>query len=94
MIEPGDLVMVVRGHPCVLETFGGVPYRVRSIHHIDEGWHCGRCGQDGLAREEKIGANLFGAHQDDNPGTSIPVAWLRKIEPIAEPEAMREKETA
>jgi len=85
MSEPigvGDLVMVVRGHSCVMERLGGVPYRVKHIApQRNGGWHCSRCGTWDIAPEELVGAGFEGVHV---AGNGIPLGWLKKIPPLSE----------
>lgn len=81
-IKTGDLVMVVRGHSCVLASIGGVPFRVNDILPVrGGGWHCNRCGEKNLTPDSD-GANLAGFHSIRD--RAIPLKWLRRITPLGE----------
>jgi hypothetical protein len=81
-IKVGDLVMVVRGHECVVREHLGVPHTVRAIvPQTGGGWHCNKCNKYGLAQDAIWAANLdFHAH----PGSGIPLGWLKRITPLSE----------
>ncbi len=92
-IKAGDLVMIVRGHHCVVERYVGVPFTVRAIiAQQGGGWHCTRCKTYYIAKNELIGAQMVG---QNNPFGGIPLSWLLKIDPppIAET-TEREQEAA
>lgn len=90
-IQAGDLVIVVRGHICLLNKFGGVPFRVsRIISQFGGGWLCPVCWQGDIAQDAKLGAQLEGLHVD--PHSGIPCGWLRRIPPIEELEGQRTEE--
>lgn len=81
-ISVGDLVMVVRGHECVLRLKGGIPWRVMEFsNQRGGGWHCAKCDTYGIAPEEKVAAV---APWNNKPGNGIPVGWLRRIPPPEE----------
>jgi len=98
-IAVGDLVVVVRGHSCVLELIGGWVYRVESIERqIGGGWFCNRCGTRDIAPEAMYGAtghrkpagvNLLKAGRGP---AAIPLQWLKRIPPLDELEGERTEE--
>lgn len=89
-IGVGDLVMVVRGHSCVLERLGGMPYRVTAIRpQIDGGWTCNACWTRDIAPEQMYGATLS-IHTDQR--SAIPLGWLKRIPPLSELEGENTKE--
>ena len=52
-IEVGDLVMIVRGHECIMKLYQGVIFTVTGlIMPRSGGWHCDRCGKDNAAGNE------------------------------------------
>lgn len=86
-IGVGDLVAMVRGHECVMNVYGGIPFTVTSIditHDPDDCFWCYRCRFTMPA--EGI-AFVYGLK--DEP---IPMTWLRKFPPLALPRII-EKET-
>lgn len=79
-IKVGDLVMVVRGHECVLTAIGGRVYVVLDmVGQTGGGWYCPKCQTRDLAQDELLAAKLF-AEIDGG----IPTGWLKKIPPISE----------
>lgn len=74
-IEVGDLVAVVRGHECVINQIGGIPWTVASVtRHTGHGrLRCDYCGYawpvDGMVAAE-------------NAHYIVPVAWLKKFPPL------------
>ena|SRR3990167_7754394 len=83
-IQAGDLVMVVRGHSCVLNKYGGIPMTVESVHASSSGiagFRCFACTQ--LIAPEGYAEFLM---------LSIPLSWLKKINPLAEPERVERDE--
>ena len=80
-VKAGDLVMVVRGHECVVAKVGGIPYTVRAIvNQTGGGWRCGICGTRDVAPNETLGAQFYTAMH------GIPLSWLLKIDPPADGE--------
>ena len=80
-IKIGDLVMVVRGHACLLARFGGVPFTVTAIHQaVNGGWYCPKC------RTHYAGGDEPGAQPDfyKKGPAGIPLSWLKKIDPPAD----------
>ena len=98
-ISVGDLVVVVRGHSCVVELLGGVPYKVDGIHRqVGGGWICNRCGTRDIAPEALYGAS---GHYVPNgtkllkvgiPVGAIPTQWLKRIPPLGELEGEKRDE--
>ena len=77
-IKVGDLVMVVRGHECLIKCAGGHIFTVTKIvAQIGGGWFCEACIHGGIAPNEKYGAAGFNTN---DPGI-IPLGFLRKIDP-------------
>lgn len=76
-IQPGDLVMVVRGHACILGRVGVVESEV-----YVESVHCG-CGW----RMINIGPLVETTWCD-----GVPVSWLKRIDPPAEHERVETDE--
>lgn len=77
-INTGDLVAVVRGHACVLQEIGGIPFRVYQMRHNEGGqYKCNICHAWETHTETCVGMgpNL------------IPVSFLKKFPPLADPEA-------
>ena len=90
-ISVGDLVMVVRGHSCVIQRSGGVPYRVRRLlTPFEAGWHCILCGAQNMA-PNTAGANLEGVHSA-NSDAGYPLQWLKRIPPLDEMEREKRRE--
>ena len=86
-IKVGDMVMVVRGHECVVATVGGIPYTVRAIlNQVGGGWRCGICGTRDIAPNETLGAQFYTAMH------GIPLSWLLKIDPPADDETTEQPE--
>jgi hypothetical protein len=82
-ISVGDLVMVVRGHECVVAKVGGVPYTVAAIvQKMFGGWYCPLCRTEDHGQSEALGARLVPLHKDD--GAAIPLGWLKRIPPASE----------
>lgn len=85
-ISVGDLVMMVRGHECVLARAGGRPFVVTAlVHPWGGGWHCGICHKDSAGPNE-IGAAGLGR------GDGIPISWLKRIPPLDELESEKRDE--
>jgi hypothetical protein len=82
-ISVGDLVMVVRGHECVVAKVGGVPYTVEAIvPQMFGGWYCPVCDTENHGTSEAYGAKLSPLHT--GPGSGIPLGWLKRIPPQPE----------
>jgi hypothetical protein len=94
-IQVGDLVMVVRGHSCVLDLLLGRPWRVTDIRkQIGGGWVCGRCKTRDIAPEAMYGAAGHGISYrtpNSKPG-GIPLQWLKRIPPLDELEGVKRDE--
>ena len=87
-IKVGDLVMVVRGHACIVARIGGIPFTVLAfMPQIGGGWHCSVCNERDIAQSDLIGARLL-RHADHG----IPLSWLKRIPPLAELEGEQRKE--
>lgn len=80
-IKKGDLVMVVRGHPCTTAAFGGIPFTCGEIlQRESEMWGCRLC------RARNISAGSVFVMAPDilkTDGARIPLSWLLKINPPA-----------
>ena len=88
-ISVGDLVMVVRGHECVVNLKGGIPYRVKGFSmQKNGGWMCGECGSKDLAVNDLVAAILWQVI----PGNGIPLSWLKRIDPDALTDDVQTKE--
>ncbi len=86
-IEVGDLVMVVRGHICAVNTFGGIPMEVMGIGlSAPRGYCCSRCGARGVHPQE-----LYARF---HPIWKLPVSYLKKIRPLMALTDRREEATA
>lgn len=83
-IDVGDLVVVVKW-PCCGEWIG-IIYRVASMEVMPHA-QCRTCGRHHgkqlVALREK---------QQDGGVLGVPLAWLRKLPPLAEPESERTDE--
>lgn len=87
MISKGDLVMVVRGHDCIVAKLGGIPFRVEKlVPQRGGGWSCSVCGGHSFHPEAMWGA---GSHL----ANAVPLSCLKKIDPPSELEGVDEKET-
>ena len=78
----GDLVMVVRGHPCILESAAGIPFVVTEFD-FGSGWYCSRCHYHGP--DKSVVKGFWGV-------SDIPVSYLKRIDPLAEPESITRSE--
>lgn len=86
-IEVGDLVVVVRGHECVVSALGGIPFVVDAVRAADERFTCSRCGADPAADAQpyaKFRGIMF---------CGVPIAWLKRIPPLAELETTHETDS-
>lgn len=84
-ISVGDLVMVVRGHACVVQYLGGIPWTVDEIvTQKGGGWQCGKCG----------GRNIYphGLLAAQNDHFTIPLDFLKRIPPLSELEGEKRDE--
>lgn len=87
-IQVGDLAVVVRGHNCVLELYGGVPFTVTALlAPYGGGWHCPKCDR------YSAGPNAIGAEGLTKKDCGIPLSWLRRIPPLSELEGKRTQES-
>lgn len=83
-IKVGDLVMVVRGHACTIDDFGGIPFRVTAIRRLRLSVYCcRRCGTDGIHA---------GPYYVPHEGAGIPFEWLKRIPPLTEPETVERRD--
>lgn len=90
-ISVGDLVMVVRGHECIVAKIGGVPYTVTAIAtQMHGGWYCPVCRTEDLGKNELLGARLSPLHT--NALSGIPLGWLKRIPPAGELEDVKRDE--
>ena len=79
-IKVGDLVMVVRGHKCLLEKWGGVPFTVSAlVSPRGGGWKCLHCGKYNAGPDEVGAAGLI-----DDLSSAVPISFLLKIDPPAD----------
>ena len=87
-IQKGDLVMIVRGHSCVLNKLGGIPFVVTGfMNPRGGGWRCSRC------LTMSAGPNELGVTGDIGlRGGAAPVSWLLRIDPSNLSEDIPEKE--
>jgi hypothetical protein len=85
-IKAGDLVMLVRGHECLMARAGGIPFIVTKVaQSLPGGFTCAACGQKGAQA---------GLYADGYESRHIPLQWLKRIDPPAIPETTeREQET-
>ena len=80
-IQVGDLVMMVRGHACLLQAIGGMPFTVaRIVPPYDGGWHCGKCGMSYAGPNAPAAFALI-----NNSPQYCPIPWLKRIDPLSEP---------
>ena len=88
-IAVGDLVMVVRGHQCAIDLIGGLPFTVLQIvNPVNGGWTCPVCGM------RSAGGNEPAANRSGKDRVGIPLSWLRRIDPLCEPESVTEEAKA
>lgn len=78
-IKVGDLVQVVRGHPCDLGNVGVV----LDIHTWPL-WSCPKCGK--YESGPFVGATLH------FPFSGAPLSWLKRIPPLSELEGEKRDE--
>jgi hypothetical protein len=82
-IKVGDLVMIVRGHDCLLRKRGFEPFVVLAlIPQRAGGWKCGQCGERDLGKNDAYGARAGWNKVSDD--SSVPVSWLKRIPPLEE----------
>lgn len=86
-IMPGDLVQVVRGHECGLAQNIGVTFTVETIE-VAYSHGCQWCGES--MSDGRLLA--YGHRPGRKSGGYVPVAWLRKIPPLAEPDDVKRDE--
>ena len=87
-IKVGDLVMVVLWpHRCInpIVPIGKV-FVVRAIVSDAHDGFCRRCG-------ETISNSCISAQGATSGNASIPISWLKRIDPLAEPETVETDET-
>ncbi len=85
-IQVGDLVVLVRGHGCILERHVGRVFTVLGlVAPVGGGWHCTWCHKD------SAGPNEIAARINEKPG-GIPLSWLKRIPPLSELEGEQSKE--
>ena len=83
-IEVGDLVMVVRGHSCNLETYGGIVFTVLAIVSVSKNiWKCYNGHSVDIGRK-------FVVQVEESIG--LPIDWVKKISPIPEPDSVENRE--
>lgn len=81
-IRVGDLVVMVRGHSCLLNRIGGILFTVGEIATPEyEPW-CGECGK--RYPIQTIVRSIFSVQ-------CLPIAWLKKIPPLGDLEGCRDK---
>ena len=84
-IQVGDLVIMVKGHSCLLEIVAGIPFTVTAIEACcGGGWTCNMC----FRRDQ--GPNAPAAQGFRN--TNIPLPWLKRIPPSSELENVQQNE--
>ena len=90
-IKVGDLVMVVRGHPCVVELLGGTPWTVTGFQEPKHGgWHCSRCHMDSAG--PNVIAALGAPSVTGCKRPVIPITFLKRIPPLSELEGEKRDE--
>lgn len=93
-IQPGDLVMMVRGHSCLLKAWAGIPFVVAEIvQPRGGGWTCGRCNARGVAGDEPAATGFKPrgkVPEGDTPG--VPLSWLVRIDPPTQSESVERAE--
>lgn len=84
-IEVGDLVVIVRGHDCILRCWAGVPFRVEEIRQpVSGGWRCSMCGRDLMGPNEPSAGPFHRGY--------VPISWLKRIPPLTDLERQDERE--
>jgi hypothetical protein len=80
-IKAGDVVMVARmPHKCGEYTLGHI-FTVTAVFPMQ--WmRCPKCGVESIVRDDAAEG------YDAIKGGGFPVSWLRKIDPLREPEAI------
>jgi hypothetical protein len=76
-ITTGDLVAVVRGHSCIVNSVGGIPFTVRKVESVlTPGAHfvCQRCKYE----QSADGVQFV----SDRHGNVVPLSWLKKFPPL------------
>lgn len=81
LLKVGDMAILVRGHKCVLNDFGGVPFRVDNIK-ADSRFHCSNCGLGYV-----WGADSY-THVSN--GLNLPLSWLKRIPPLSDLEGLED----
>jgi hypothetical protein len=90
-IKVGDLVMVVRGHSCFMDFYGGIPFVVDGLLAPYGGGHmCKLCGMLNAGPNEVAATGLSYKGKRD---VRAPVSWLKRIDPLAEPEHVETNES-
>lgn len=88
-ISVGDLVMVVR-HPCCGAAIGLI-FKVIDIVNVPYAkLHCGIAGCDHLF--PYLGPVAY--NENKTAPYCAPIAWLKRIPPLSEPEQITEEATA
>lgn len=78
-INVGDLVMLVRGHECLMARHGGLIFRVAQlVPQRGGGWKCPKCGERDIGKNDAWGAHWT---MEDK---GIPLSWLKRIPPLDE----------
>lgn len=82
-IQPGDLVIQVRGHSCALEMYGGKPFQVQAILYSLHGFSCNKCRR----------TNVYPPADFVEPPQhgAIPLVWLKRIPPLGELEGRQDE---
>ena len=87
MISKGDLVVMIRGHNCLLKLVGGIPFTVTTFlppTGSPPGWYCSTCGMLSAGPAEV--AAVYGGV------AAVPISWLLRIPPPSELRLLEEKE--
>lgn len=83
-ISVGDLVMVVRGHRCVVQRHAGVPTTVQAVHGASKSFTCFYCGCTNIENPQTW-------VEVDSGLTNCPTSYLIKFSPPSD-EMKRETE--
>ena len=87
-IQRGDLVAVVRGHECIVNSVGGIPFTVRQVETLAVPGVFLVCQQ---CRYAKRAAGV--RYVCDEHGNYLPLSWLMKFPPVEEPGTVEDEKT-
>lgn len=91
-ISIGDLVVAVRGHECLLERVGGIPFTVTGfLNPKGGGWTCTYCEMRSAGPNE---VGVLGVRPDRkvtrNSAPIIPISFLKRIPPLGDLEGEKD----